>query len=69
MFSRAPNASKVALVTLHRTLTAAGYTLFDVQYVNDHLQQFGVREIPREDYLRQLDAALQRTSAPLHLVL
>jgi len=59
MFSRATNASKVALVELVERLKAAGYGLLDTQFVNDHLQQFGVVEIAREDYLQQLDAALQ----------
>lgn len=59
MFSRVSGASKVALVTLHAMLCEAGYVLFDVQYENDHLQQFGVIEIPRSSYLHQLDVALE----------
>jgi leucyl/phenylalanyl-tRNA---protein transferase len=59
MFSRTPNASKVALVHLVKLLKDAGYTLLDTQYVNDHLKQFGVVEIPRAEYLKRLEAALK----------
>jgi leucyl/phenylalanyl-tRNA---protein transferase len=61
MFSKKPNASKVALVHLVKLLKNAGYTLLDTQYVNDHLKQFGVMEIPREEYLEKLQAALRVT--------
>ena len=58
MFSLAPNASKLALVHLVAWLRAQGYTLLDTQYVNDHLQQFGVQAIAREEYLKRLAIAL-----------
>jgi len=61
MFSRKPNASKVALVHLVELLRGAGYTLLDTQYTNEHLQQFGVAEIPREEYLKRLKKALKVT--------
>lgn len=58
MFSQTTNASKAALVHLVQLLNEAGYSLLDTQYVNDHLKQFGVIEIPREEYLKQLENAL-----------
>lgn len=58
MFSRAPDASKCALVALVEHLRARGYTLLDTQYVNDHLQQFGILEVPKAEYLEMLEAAL-----------
>jgi leucyl/phenylalanyl-tRNA--protein transferase len=64
MFSRATNASKVALVHLVELIKDAGYTLLDTQFVNDHLVQFGVMEIPREDYLQRLKANLLTTGLP-----
>ena len=67
MFSREKGASKVALAALVEMLNAAGYTLLDTQYVNDHLLQFGVQGIPRREYLLRLQAALKIT--PLHLSL
>lgn len=64
MFSIAVNASKVALVHLVERLRMAGYTLLDTQYLNDHLKQFGVREIPRPDYLELLAKALKASPNP-----
>lgn len=58
MFHRATDASKVALVHLVRRMRAHGYMLLDVQFTTPHLEQFGVIEIPRADYERRLDAAL-----------
>lgn len=63
MFSHASNASKTALVHLVALLRNAGYTLLDTQFVNEHLKQFGVLEIPRTDYLAQLKTALNVTPA------
>jgi leucyl/phenylalanyl-tRNA---protein transferase len=61
MFSRQPNASKVALVHLVRLLQEHGYGLLDTQFVNEHLKQFGVLEIPRQDYLNRLHGAIMLT--------
>jgi leucyl/phenylalanyl-tRNA--protein transferase len=60
MFSIRPDASKVALAYLVDVLRAGGYTLLDVQFMNEHLRQFGTREIPREEYLARLAGALRR---------
>ena len=58
MFSRKPEASKVALVHLVEWLREEGYTLLDTQWMTDHLRQFGGEEILREDYFTLLDEAL-----------
>lgn len=60
MFSRATDASKVALVHLVARLRAGGYRLLDAQFVTDHLTQFGITEVPRAAYHRLLAAALRR---------
>lgn len=60
MFSRVPDASKVALVELVARLRAGGFTLLDTQFVTDHLRRFGAIEIPRAAYLLRLKAALAR---------
>jgi leucyl/phenylalanyl-tRNA--protein transferase len=60
MFSLARDASKVALVHLAARLSAGGFTLLDTQFVNDHLRQFGVYEVPHETYKKQLSAALEQ---------
>lgn len=59
MFSRATDASKVALVHLVARLRLAGFTLLDTQFVTSHLTRFGALEIPRERYKQLLAAALE----------
>ncbi len=54
MFSRADDASKVALVHLVARLRKGGFALLDTQFVTEHLSQFGAYEIPRDDYRWQL---------------
>lgn len=61
MFSRLPNASKVGLVFLMARLWAQGFTLFDAQFHNPHLEQFGLLEIDRAEYQQLLAAALTQT--------
>jgi leucyl/phenylalanyl-tRNA--protein transferase len=58
MFSRARDASKVALVHLVARLIAGGYRLLDAQFMTEHLSQFGALEISRTDYHRRLGYAL-----------
>lgn len=58
MFSRAPEASKICLVTLVELLRDAGYALLDTQYVNEHLMQFGVEAVKKRQYLKRLEKAL-----------
>src|SRR5438105_10347037 len=60
MFSRATDASKVALVHLVARLRVGGFQLLDTQFVTEHLQRFGAIEIPRRDYHARLTAALGR---------
>jgi len=60
MFHRAKDASKVALVALVERLRARGYTLLDTQWVTEHLEQFGAREVHRSEYLRLLDDSVGR---------
>ena len=50
MFSRTSDASKVALVHLCARLSAGGFTVLDTQFTNSHLEQFGIYEIPQEEY-------------------
>jgi leucyl/phenylalanyl-tRNA---protein transferase len=58
MFSRARDASKVALVHLVARLIQGGYVLLDTQFVTSHLSQFGALEIPRDEYRERLVDAL-----------
>ena len=59
MFSRATDASKVALVHLVARLRAGGYRLLDAQFQTDHLAQFGTEEIGRAAYRRRLRESLK----------
>ena len=64
MFHRARDASKAALVGLVSLLRdAPAPRVLDVQWRTDHLASLGVVEIPRADYLAQLDAALSSPPA------
>jgi len=58
MFSRATDASKVALAQLVLRLRKGGFKLLDTQFTTPHLSRFGAREIPREDYRRLLTRAV-----------
>ena len=58
MFSRRTNASKICLIHLTAHLWRQGFTVFDTQFVNDHLKQFGVYELPRAEYLLRLKNAV-----------
>lgn len=62
MFSRETDASKVALVHLVARLIAQGFQLLDAQFLTKHLRTFGAVEVPRDGYLRRLDAALAKTA-------
>jgi leucyl/phenylalanyl-tRNA--protein transferase len=58
MFSRLPDASKVALAYLVGRLRERSFTLLDSQFTTEHLQQLGSIEIPRDEYLKMLAHAL-----------
>ena len=66
MFSKQPNASKIAMVYLVAMLKHAGFELLDCQYVNDHLLQFGCVALEQDDYIKKLHHAIRdvTTSTP-----
>jgi leucyl/phenylalanyl-tRNA--protein transferase len=57
-FHRVRDMSKVALAKLVERLRGRGFVLLEVQYVTEHLAQFGAVAIPHSDYIRRLEAAL-----------
>ena len=63
MFSDERDASKVALVHLVARLRRGGFRLLDAQFLTAHLAQFGAVEMPRDDYVQRLDAALAEEAA------
>lgn len=58
MFSKKSDASKMALVHLVERLKVGGFVLLDIQFMTDHLQQFGAVEISKAAYERRLRQAL-----------
>jgi leucyl/phenylalanyl-tRNA--protein transferase len=58
MFTRRPDASKVALVHLVAHLRQRGFQLFDTQFRTEHTIRLGAIEIPRSEYLVRLRQAL-----------
>ena len=58
MFSRRPDASKIALAYLVSRLKAGGFKLLDTQFLTPHLASLGGVEIPRASYRRALQDAL-----------
>jgi len=63
MFSAQRDASKAVLTHLVARLHYAGFEVLDTQFVNDHLQQFGVYEVPHQEYLQSLQTALLKRCA------
>ena len=63
MFSRARDASKVALVHLVARLRLMGFSLLDTQFITGHLAQFGTLEIPRAEYKTRLAYAVEQDIA------
>jgi leucyl/phenylalanyl-tRNA--protein transferase len=58
MFSAESDASKIALIHLCARLNATGFKLLDSQFRNPHLDQFGLYEIPQDDYVVLMRAGL-----------
>ena len=63
MFSRVPDASKVALVHLVARLRRGGYRLLDTQFVTPHLASLGAISVPRRRYLAMLADAISREAS------
>jgi leucyl/phenylalanyl-tRNA--protein transferase len=58
MFHRETDASKIAFATLAARLHEGGYTIFDAEVQNPHLESLGVVEVPRARYLTLLEEAI-----------
>jgi len=58
MFHRETDASKIALIHLVEFMRENNFRLLDTQYINNHLLQFGAKEIPNEEYEQLLAEAL-----------
>lgn len=60
MFSTKTNGSKIALAYLISHLKQRGFTLFDTQFITDHLESLGAIEIDRAEYHELLEEALTK---------
>lgn len=60
MFSRQTNASKIALVHLVHRMKLGRFSLLDTQFTTQHLERFGVKEIPKKDYGKLLKIAIRQ---------
>lgn len=58
MFSARTGGSKVALAWLIARLRVGGFTLFDCQFMTDHLRSLGAVEIAQADYVAILSSAV-----------
>ncbi len=58
MFSRAADASKVALVHLIARLKVGGFRLLDTQFTTSHLRQFGAIDVEKQAYQTLLASAV-----------
>lgn len=59
MFSRSPNASKMALSYLAGRLISGDLEILDCQVVSSHLTSLGARDIPRDEFVCSLDKACE----------
>jgi len=59
MFTRAPDASKAALVALVERLRGQGFRVIDCQQATAHLASLGARQIPRKAFAQLLEESIQ----------
>ncbi|MBB6483486.1 leucyl/phenylalanyl-tRNA--protein transferase [Rhizobium lusitanum] len=59
MFSRRTDASKICLVYLVERLRQRGFTLLDTQFTTEHLKTFGAIDMPKDDYAKILERAME----------
>ena len=64
MFSRATDASKVALVSLARQLEKWQMPMIDCQMSTPHLASLGATDIPRADFIRDVRYLVQQPPVP-----
>jgi leucyl/phenylalanyl-tRNA--protein transferase len=67
MFSRSTDGSKMALAFAVDHLRRAGFTLFDTQFLTEHLASLGAVEISRDAYRKHLAQALD-VPADIHAI-
>ncbi|MBN1365924.1 MAG: leucyl/phenylalanyl-tRNA--protein transferase [Syntrophaceae bacterium] len=58
MFAKKTDASKVAFAVYTVALEKNGFELIDCQVTTEHLKRFGAREIPRTEFMKRLQKAI-----------
>jgi leucyl/phenylalanyl-tRNA--protein transferase len=66
MFTRVPDASKIALAALVAWCRQADVAVIDCQQNTRHLASLGAREIPRAEFVRHVAVQAPRSLAPWH---
>ena len=61
MFSRVPDASKIAFVHLVKQLERWDFQMIDCQMKTAHLASLGGREIPRKEFSQKLKELVNYT--------
>lgn len=64
MFTRRPDASKVALAALVAMCAEHGIGMIDCQQNTQHLASLGAREIPRDAFVAQVAQSVKKPSPP-----
>jgi leucyl/phenylalanyl-tRNA--protein transferase len=64
MFTREPDASKVALAALVAFCLEHGIGMIDCQQNTQHLASLGAREIPRQTFVAQVAQSVKKAPAP-----
>jgi leucyl/phenylalanyl-tRNA--protein transferase len=64
MFTRVPDASKIALAALVAWCRQAGVPMIDCQQNTRHLASLGAREIPRQEFVQQVRLQSRCDSVP-----
>lgn len=64
MFTRASDASKIALAHLARQLQRWNFGMIDCQMATPHLASLGAREVPRTAFIRQLKVLVNCEAPP-----
>lgn len=60
MFHQVTDGSKAAMVAMIQHLRAIGVSLIDLQVLTEHTERMGAIEIPRDEYIERLAAAMDR---------
>ncbi|MAJ15397.1 MAG: leucyl/phenylalanyl-tRNA--protein transferase [SAR116 cluster bacterium] len=60
MFSKVSNASKFALINLVARLHYLNYSILDIQFINQHLRQFGAYEVSQNIFKKKLAMCIDK---------